>query len=56
MSELPDWVKDQLAIRAAEAEMAARRKAYDDWARAYADCGTTKEETDDTDHRRQPHG
>ena len=35
---LPGWVAEQAAAREAE-DMAARRKAYDDWARAYADSG-----------------
>ncbi len=38
-SQLPEWVKDQLAARAADDDMAARRRAYDEWARAYADSG-----------------
>lgn len=35
---LPEWVARQIAVREAE-DMAARRKAYDEWALAYADSG-----------------
>ena len=34
---LPEWVRQQKAAR--EAERAARRKAYDDWALQYAGTG-----------------
>lgn len=34
----PEWAKDEIARREAE-DMAGRRKAYDDWARQYADSG-----------------
>lgn len=34
----PEWVRDQKAVREAE-DMAAHRKAYDAWARQYADSG-----------------
>ena len=39
-SKLPGWVQDQIAVREAE-DMAARRKAYDDWARHYAYMGSS---------------
>ena len=32
---LPDWVKDQQAVREAD-EITARRAAYDEWAAHYA--------------------
>jgi hypothetical protein len=38
MDKLPDWVRDQQAVREAE-EAVARREAYDGWGRQYADCG-----------------
>lgn len=45
---LPEWVTEQVAAREAE-DMAARRKAYDDWATAYADSGVR---VDDDEARR----
>ena len=46
MPKLPEWVKDQQAVREAE-DMAARRKAYDDCARAYADSGVRVDKNDE---------
>lgn len=37
VSETPAWVSERLA---ADADMAARRAAYDAWARAWINCGT----------------
>lgn len=40
-SSLPEWVAEQVAVREAE-DMAARREAYDDWARQYAEFGRSR--------------
>lgn len=48
-SNLPEWAESQLAARAIDQDMAARRKAYDDWARAYADSGIRVDDQDQED-------
>ena len=44
----PEWLASQLAARDAEAERAARRRAYDEWAATYADSGVRADDSEDS--------
>jgi len=46
MPSLPQWLQSQQSARKADEDRAARRNAYDNWARQYADSGVRVDDDD----------